>query len=53
MQPYTASCHCGAIRFAFEAEPITRRVRCKCSFLTRVFSTGTGHGSDVGAVDLR
>ena len=24
MQPYKASCHCGAIRFSFEAEPFTQ-----------------------------
>lgn len=27
MQPYQASCHCGAIKFSFEAEPFTGGVR--------------------------
>jgi hypothetical protein len=35
IQPYTASCHCGAIKFSFEAEPITRGIRCNCSFCAR------------------
>jgi hypothetical protein len=35
MQPYTASCHCGAIKFSFEAEPFTRGIRCNCSFCSR------------------
>lgn len=35
MQPYKGSCHCGAIHFSFEAEPITRGVRCNCSFCSR------------------
>jgi hypothetical protein len=35
MQTYKGSCHCGAIQFAFEAENITRGVRCNCSFCSR------------------
>jgi hypothetical protein len=35
MQTYKGSCHCGAIHFSFEAEPITRGVRCNCSFCSR------------------
>ncbi len=35
MQPYKGSCHCGAIHFSFEAEPITRGVRCNCSFCSK------------------
>ena len=35
MQPYKGSCHCGAIGFSFEAEPITRGVRCNCSFCSK------------------
>lgn len=35
MQPYKASCHCGAIKFSFEAEPYTEGARCNCSFCTR------------------
>ncbi len=34
-QPYNGSCHCGAIRFSFEAEPFTKGVRCNCSFCSR------------------
>jgi hypothetical protein len=32
---YSASCHCGAVRFSFRAEPITRGVRCNCSICRR------------------
>jgi len=35
MQPYNGVCHCGAIRFSFEAEPFTQGVRCNCSFCSR------------------
>ncbi len=35
LQTYQASCHCGAVRFSFEAEPITKGVRCNCSFCSR------------------
>ena len=35
MQQYKGSCHCGAIRFSFEAEPFTHGVRCNCSFCSK------------------
>lgn len=35
MQQYQGSCHCGAIRFSFESEPISKGVRCNCSFCSR------------------
>jgi hypothetical protein len=35
MQPYKGSCHCGAIRFSFEAEPFTHGTRCNCSFCAK------------------
>ncbi|MCG6932182.1 MAG: GFA family protein [Gallionella sp.] len=35
MQPYKGSCHCGAIQFSFEAEPITKGIRCNCSFCSK------------------
>ena len=35
MQPYKGSCHCGAIKFAFEAEPITKGICCNCSFCSK------------------
>ncbi len=35
MQPYQGSCHCGAIKFSFEAEPFTGGVRCNCSFCSK------------------
>jgi hypothetical protein len=34
-QQYHGSCHCGAIRFSFECEPITKGVRCNCSICAR------------------
>lgn len=41
MQPYQASCHCGAIKFSFEAEPLTKGVRCNCSFCMRRGTTAS------------
>lgn len=35
MQSYKGSCHCGAIRFSFEAELFTHGVRCNCSFCSK------------------
>ncbi|MEO7096325.1 MAG: GFA family protein [Polyangiales bacterium] len=32
---YQGSCHCGAVQFAFDAEPITEGVRCNCSICRR------------------
>jgi hypothetical protein len=34
-QTYSGSCHCGAIRFAFQSEPITEGLQCNCSFCSR------------------
>jgi len=35
MTRYEGSCHCGAVRFAFEGETITRGLRCNCSVCSR------------------
>lgn len=35
MQQYKGSCHCGAIHFSFDTEPITKGIRCNCSFCAR------------------
>ena len=35
MQSYKASCHCGAVKFSFEAEPFTKGIRCSCTFCSR------------------
>lgn len=32
---YQGSCHCGAVRFSFEAEPIKKGLRCNCSLCMR------------------
>lgn len=32
---YQGSCHCGAIRFSFDADEITRGLRCNCSMCGR------------------
>lgn len=32
---YRGSCHCGAVRFAYEGEPITKGMRCNCSICIR------------------
>lgn len=36
MQPFKGSCHCGAIQFSFEAEAITKGIRCNCSFCAKL-----------------
>jgi hypothetical protein len=35
LKTYTGSCHCGAVRFSFESEVITKGVRCNCSLCKR------------------
>ena len=32
---YHGSCHCGAVRFSFESEEITKGLRCNCSMCSR------------------
>ena len=32
---YQGSCHCGAVRFSFEAGPIDKGLRCNCSLCSR------------------
>ena len=32
---YQGSCHCGAIKFSFNAEEITKGLRCTCSICSR------------------
>ncbi len=32
---YEGSCHCGAVRFRFRSEEITRGIRCNCSICVR------------------
>ncbi|KPJ95001.1 MAG: aldehyde-activating protein [Gammaproteobacteria bacterium SG8_11] len=35
MARYQGSCHCGAIKFSFEGEEITKGLRCNCSICSR------------------
>ncbi|OQX31232.1 MAG: aldehyde-activating protein [Candidatus Sedimenticola endophacoides] len=35
MPHYQGSCHCGAVRFAYEGETIERGLRCNCSICAR------------------
>lgn len=35
MPLYKGSCHCGAIKFSFEGETITKGLRCTCSLCSR------------------
>lgn len=47
---YTASCHCGAVRFTFTCEEITSGRRCNCSICVRrgaVMSSSYVRASDV------
>jgi len=32
---YKGSCHCGAVKFAYAGEPITKGLRCNCSICSR------------------
>lgn len=32
---YRGSCHCGAVRFSYEGEPIVKGMRCNCSICAR------------------
>lgn len=32
---YRGSCHCGAVRFSYEGEAITKGLRCNCSLCAR------------------
>ena len=32
---YQGSCHCGAVRFSYQGEPITKGLRCNCSICSR------------------
>jgi len=34
-QHYEGSCHCGAIKFSYDGEEITRGLRCTCSICSR------------------
>ena len=47
---YTASCHCGAVRFTFTCEEITSGLRCNCSICIRrgaVMSSSYVRASDL------
>jgi hypothetical protein len=35
IRSYEGRCHCGAVRFRFTSEPITRGLRCNCSICRR------------------
>jgi hypothetical protein len=35
VRTYSASCHCGAVRFTFTSEEITSGLRCNCSICIR------------------
>ena len=32
---YEGSCHCGAIKFSYDGEEITKGIRCTCSICSR------------------
>lgn len=39
MAIYDGSCHCGAVKFRIDADPITGGVRCNCSICSRRSAT--------------
>ncbi len=34
-ESHSGSCHCGAVRFSFQGEAITKGLRCNCSICSR------------------
>ena len=32
---YKGSCHCGAVKFSYTGEPVTKGLRCNCSICSR------------------
>ncbi len=47
---YEGSCHCGAVKFSFDSEEITRGLRCNCSICSRkgaMMNPGTIDESDL------
>ena len=40
---YQGSCHCGAVKFNFESEPIEKGLRCTCSMCSRKGAMMTPH----------
>ena len=47
-EQFNGSCHCGSIRFSYQAEPVTRGLRCNCSICSR---KGAMMSADVIAAD--
>lgn len=47
-EQFTGSCHCGSVHFSYEAEPVTRGLRCNCSICSR---KGAMMSADVIAAD--
>jgi hypothetical protein len=54
IRSYSASCHCGLVRFSFRSEPITTGRRCNCSICIRkgtLWSFGYFPPEDVEAIE--
>ncbi len=43
MENFKGSCHCGAVRFSFSGEAITKGVRCNCSICARKGAIMSGY----------
>jgi hypothetical protein len=53
-ETYSASCHCGSVRFRFKGQEITRGCRCNCSICARkgiVMSAGYFPPEDVEPIE--
>ena len=48
MPNYQGSCHCGAIKFHFDAEEITSGLRCNCSICSRKGALMTSQAIPLG-----
>lgn len=49
---YTGTCHCGAIRFGFEADTFSSGLRCNCSICVRKGATMTAFTVSPDALHL-
>jgi hypothetical protein len=49
---YRGSCHCGAIRFAFDDEPLTTAITCNCSMCSKRGTVMSARYYDPGEITV-
>lgn len=52
-QHYQGSCHCGAVKFSYTGEEITRGLRCNCSICSRKGAMMSTEVISPEALDIR